>query len=54
MVYAQPRICPGEWDAQTLPGFWNTNGTPDYEQTTESYQIVPIVTGALVQSPKDW
>ena len=22
MVYAQPRICPGKWDAQTRLGFW--------------------------------
>ena len=26
MVYAQPNICPGEWDTQTLLGFWHTNG----------------------------
>ena len=25
MVYAQPRICPGEWDAETPLGFWDTN-----------------------------
>ena len=25
MVYAQPRIFPGEWNAQTLLGFWKTN-----------------------------
>ena len=29
MVYAQPRICPREWDAQTLLGFWDTNGSPN-------------------------
>ena len=27
MVYAQPRICPGEWDIQTSLGFWDTNGS---------------------------
>ena len=26
MVYAQPRNCPGEWDAQTPQRFWGTNG----------------------------
>ena len=25
MVYAQPRICPREWAAQTPLGFWDTN-----------------------------
>ena len=34
MVYAQPRINPGEWDAQTLVGFWDTNGSPNLSQTT--------------------
>ena len=24
IVYAQPRICPGEWDAQILQEFWDT------------------------------
>ena len=26
MVYAKPCIGPGEWDAQTPLGFWDTNG----------------------------
>ena len=26
MVYAHPRICPGEWHAQTFLGYWGTNG----------------------------
>ena len=34
VVYAQPRVCPGEWDAQTSPGFWDTNGSPNLKKTT--------------------
>ena len=34
MIDAQPRICPGEWDAQTSPGFWNTNWSPNLGKTT--------------------
>ena len=26
MIYAQPRICPGEWIVQTPLEFWDTNG----------------------------
>ena len=37
MVYAQSRICPGEWDAQTLLGFWDTNGSLNLGQTTRPY-----------------
>ena len=37
MVYEQPRICPGEWDAQTPQGFWHTSGSPNLGQTTRSY-----------------
>ena len=37
MVYAQPRICPGEGDAQTPLGFRDTNGSPNLGQTTRSY-----------------
>ena len=37
MVYVQPWICPGEWDAQTPQGFWNTNGLPNLRQTTMPY-----------------
>ena len=33
MVYAQ--LCPGEWNAQTLLGFWDTNGSPNHDQTTK-------------------
>ena len=29
MVYTQPRIHSGEWDAQTSQGFWNTNRSPN-------------------------
>ena len=35
MVYAQPRICPGEWDAQTFLIFWDTNGSPNLNQATK-------------------
>ena len=34
MIYAQDLICPGEWDAQTLLGFWDTNASPNLSQTT--------------------
>ena len=27
MVYAQPSICPRQWDTQTSMGFWHTNGS---------------------------
>ena len=37
MVYAQPNICPGEWDTQTPMGFWHTNESPNLSQTTRSY-----------------
>ena len=36
MIYAQPRIRPGKWDAQTNLGFWNTNGSPNLEQATRA------------------
>ena len=32
MVYTQPRTCPGEWEAQTLLGFWDTNRSPNLGQ----------------------
>ena len=34
MVYAQAKICPGEWDAQTPLGFWDTNESLNIGQTT--------------------
>ena len=37
MVYAQLRICPWEWDTQTPLGFWDTNGWPNLDQATRSY-----------------
>ena len=37
MVYAQPRISPREWDAQTPLGFWDINGSPNLGQTTRPY-----------------
>ena len=33
-VKAQRRICSGEWNAQTLLGFWDTNGSRDLSLTT--------------------
>ena len=33
MVYAQPGICPGEWDTQNSLGFQDTNGSPNLNQT---------------------
>ena len=37
MVYAQPRICPGEWDAKSPRGFWDSNESTNLGQTTGSY-----------------
>ena len=34
MIYAQPRICPGDHDAQTPQGFCDKNGSPNLSQTT--------------------
>ena len=34
VVYAQPSICPEEWDAQCSLGFWDKNGSPNLGQTT--------------------
>ena len=41
MVYAQPRICPREWDAQTPQGFWNTSGSPILGQTNRPCNCRP-------------
>ena len=35
MVYVQPKIHPGDRDAQNSLGFWNTNGTSNLGQTTK-------------------
>ena len=40
MVYAQPKICPGEWDAQNPLQFLDTNGSLNLGQTTRRCQIV--------------
>ena len=37
IVYAQTRICAGEWDAQTSLGFWHINGSTNLGQTTRPY-----------------
>ena len=34
MIYAQSRISPGKWDAQTSRGFWDTKRSPNLAQTT--------------------
>ena len=38
MVYAQPSICPGEYDAQIPMGFWDKNGSSNPRQTTRPNQ----------------
>ena len=38
MVYAQPRICPGEWHTQTPLELWHTNGSLNLSQTTRPYK----------------
>ena len=35
-LYALPKICPREWDAQTPFGFWDTNRSPYLSQITRS------------------
>ena len=37
MVYAQPRICPGEGDSPTPLGFSDTNGSHNIGQMTRPY-----------------
>ena len=37
MVYAQRRICPRKWYAQTPVGLWYTNGSPNLGTKTRSY-----------------
>ena len=34
MIYAQPIVCPGEWDAQTPRRRWDINGSLNLSQTT--------------------
>ena len=34
MVYAQPSVCLGKWNAKTPLGFWDTNGSPNLSQST--------------------
>ena len=34
VIYAQPRIRPREWDAQSSIGIWDTNRWPNLCQTT--------------------
>ena len=37
MVYAQPKICLGEWHIQTSLEFWQTNGSFNLSQTIRPY-----------------
>ena len=37
MVYAQPRIYPGEWYTQTPLGLWHTNGSSNLGPKTRPY-----------------
>ena len=37
MVYVLSITFPGEWDAQTLLGFWDTKRSPNLGQTTRPY-----------------
>ena len=32
MVYVQPRIRPGKWNALNSQGFWDTNRSPDPDE----------------------
>ena len=54
MVYAQPRICPGEWDAQTHLGFWDTNDhlisarRPDLKTINKKVRTWKIVESAVL------
>ena len=44
MVYTQPRIYPGEWDAQNSLGFWDTNKLPNlvyWYSTKEKKENLP-------------
>ena len=43
MVYAQHRICPGEWNAQTPLGFGDKSGSPNICKTTWPCKIVIII-----------
>ena len=38
-VYAQPGICPEEWDAQNFLAFWDTNRSPNPGQTTDLIRV---------------
>ena len=40
MVYAQPRICSEEWDAQNSQGFWDINGWPNLAKKKIPWRIV--------------
>ena len=37
MVYAQPRTCPIKGHSQTPVGLWYTNGSPNLDPETTSY-----------------
>ena len=43
MVYAQPRIHPGKWDAQISLGFWDTNRTPNnFSDLEDGIMVITI------------
>ena len=49
MVLAQPRIHPKKWDAWNSLGFWDTNGSFNFSQTTR-----PSISQKKKKERKDW
>ena len=41
MVDAQPSTCPVEWHTYIPMGLWHTNGSPNLDQKTRSYNNRP-------------
>ena len=60
MVYAWPRTCPGEWDAQIALRFWDTNESRYVGLTDRKLRklwnmrltVIPVVAGTLGMVPK--
>ena len=46
MVYAQPRTCPGEWNAHTLLGIWDTTRLYNNQQAKRTGRIVDFAVPA--------
>ena len=42
MVYAQPRVCPEDWDAENPLGFWDINRSSNLGQTTRPNHNQPV------------